>query len=288
MDGTNDALQFIAFDLETTGLSARFDRIVEVGAVCFDLTGRVLDTFQSLVDPERTMPPAARAVHGLGDAELRGQPTAAAVLPAFCEWLAHFSAAELVAHNAAFDAGFLGCELARAGMVCPDRALIDTVPVARKLWPGLPNHRLATLANHFAWNLDQNHRALGDSRRVMALWLAAWESARAGIPLVRYPITVRATATFIPLGFEWLADAVRSGATVELIYDGGSAACEPRQITPLALERAGGNAYLVALCHRDRIQKRFRFDRILRAERPSAPGRPGLNANTPVTNVLPF
>ncbi len=61
---------FLALDLETTGLSPIEDRIVEVGAVKFDALGRELGRFESLVDPRRPMPPRARAVHGISDADL--------------------------------------------------------------------------------------------------------------------------------------------------------------------------------------------------------------------------
>src|SRR4051812_24553960 len=126
------ALQWIAFDLETTGLSAEFDRIVEIGAVRFDVSGAELGRFEALVDPERPMPPAAQAIHGISDTDLAAAAPARDVLPEFLKFLDLAAPVGLVAHNARFDAGFLGYELARAGLRRPEHAVIDTLPLARK------------------------------------------------------------------------------------------------------------------------------------------------------------
>src|SRR6516225_1314648 len=79
--------KFVAFDLETTGLSAASDRIVEVGAVRFDSSGEVLGEFERLVNPLRPSGPGARAVHGISDAELALAETAEVVLPEFVDFL---------------------------------------------------------------------------------------------------------------------------------------------------------------------------------------------------------
>ncbi len=71
----------MAFDLETTGLVARTDRVVEIGAIRFDRSGNVIDRFEQLVHPGRPMSPAAQAVHGITDADLAGAPPARDVLP---------------------------------------------------------------------------------------------------------------------------------------------------------------------------------------------------------------
>src|SRR5438874_1510669 len=100
--------EWIAFDLETTGLVAEIDRVVEIGAVRFDASGHELGRFERLVDPERPMSPAAQAIHGISDADLAGAPTAREVLPEFLDFLGDPAMTALLAHNAAFDARFLG------------------------------------------------------------------------------------------------------------------------------------------------------------------------------------
>lgn len=103
--------QYIAFDLETTGLSAAMDRIVEIAAVRFLETGQEIARYQTLVNPERPVPSGAYAVHGLSDELLSHAPTAREILPAFLAFIGDACSTSLLAHNAAFDAGFLGTEL---------------------------------------------------------------------------------------------------------------------------------------------------------------------------------
>ena len=121
----------IAIDLETTGLDVASDRVVEVGAIAFDGQGRDLGRFETLVRPGRPMGATAVAVSGIRDEDLADAPPAVEVLPELLAFLARFPAAPLIAHNAAFDAGFLGMELARAGLAIPDRLVLDTLALAR-------------------------------------------------------------------------------------------------------------------------------------------------------------
>jgi DNA polymerase III epsilon subunit family exonuclease len=281
MEGHLGHQTFIAFDLETTGLSSRRDRIVEIGALAFDDAGSVLDSFQTCLNPECRMPPAAQAVHGLSDDMLRTAPRAAAVLPVFVEWLDRLAPAALVAHNASFDAGFLSCELQRASLSAPRTSgfVVDTLPLARRLWPRLDNHRLDTVARALGLSTQTAHRALEDSSRVMGVWLAAIgevmrcersmpkPSPLAALePLVRYGISSNSSEDNPALkGFEWLSEAIENARTICLEYGGGSRGQAPRRVTPLSVERRAGTSYLVAICHVDRIEKSFRFDRILRA-----------------------
>src|SRR5437879_3737345 len=98
---------YVAFDLETTGLSPVGDRIVEIGAVRFDDEGTELGSFQRLVNPLRPSHPRAFAVHGISDQELARQETAETVVPTFLEFLGDPEATTLLAHNASFDSAFL-------------------------------------------------------------------------------------------------------------------------------------------------------------------------------------
>ena len=117
--------QFVALDLETTGLMAETDRIVEIGAVRFLPDGREIGRFQRLVNPQRPMSPAAYAIHGLSDADLADAAPAREILPEFLSFLGDADSTALIAHNAAFDAGFLGRELSRAGL--PRRRILFSI-----------------------------------------------------------------------------------------------------------------------------------------------------------------
>jgi DNA polymerase-3 subunit epsilon len=131
------AVREIVFDTETTGLNPLGgDRVVEIG--CVEVmnhvpTGR---TFHVYINPERDMPEAAFAVHGLSTDFLADKPVFSAVA---ADFVAFIEDARLVAHNAAFDVGFLNAELGRLGYapLDPDR-IVDTLALARRKHPFSP------------------------------------------------------------------------------------------------------------------------------------------------------
>ena len=260
-----DPAIFVAFDLETTGLSAELDRIVEVGAARFDSLGRDLGWFQSLVNPLRPVHPRARAVHGISDSELALAETAGAVLPRFLAWLDECPGATLLAHNASFDAGFLGAELARNGLPRLPLAIVDTLPLSRRRVTDVPNHRLDTLAMRLGLDPGESHRALADAMRVKGLWLALTAGA---IPMtsVIYPIAAPDGSPPVPSGWDVLSEAMALGRMVRITYDGGTHGLAPREITPRRFHHMGGVAYVVAQCHASAVEKRFRLDRVVRCE----------------------
>ncbi len=130
----------IFFDTETTGLNPESgDRVVDIGLVEMvnrQLTGRHLHFY---LNPERDMPEEAFRVHGLSSEFLADKPKFAQIVD---EFLAFIEGAELVAHNAAFDVGFINAELKRCGRAplheCVDNVL-DTLLMARDMFPGKAN-----------------------------------------------------------------------------------------------------------------------------------------------------
>jgi DNA polymerase III epsilon subunit family exonuclease len=259
---------YVAFDLETTGLSPQSDRIVEVGAIRFDASGLELDHFQSLVNPRRPCGPGARAVHGISDLELAQAEPAEVVLPRFVAFLGDPNTTTLLAHNAAFDAGFLGHELARLGLPMPGHAVVDTLALARARWPRAGSHRLETLARQLGLHAETAHRALADSRRVMGLWQAIQQDlALPSLPLA-YPIFDARQPPPAPQGWGPIAEAIAADLPVHIEYSGGTRGPGLRLITPRRFSNRGGVAYLVALCHLDRKEKEFRLDRVVTFEIP--------------------
>jgi DNA polymerase III subunit epsilon len=256
------ARQWIAFDLETTGLVAEIDRVVEIGAVRFAANGRVSGRFQRLVNPERPMSPAAEAIHGISDADLAGAAPARAVLPEFLDFLGDPTTTALLAHNASFDARFLGRELDRAGLPRLSHAVIDTLSLARRCIPDLCDHRLDTLTRLFNLDGSEPHRALADSVRVKGLWLALGGPQVPATDLVSYPILDPGDATIVPLGWDGLVAAIAGGLKVRMEYAGGTRGDAPREVTPHGFVHRGGIPYLVAYCHLDAFVKSFRLDRV--------------------------
>jgi len=160
----------IVLDTETTGLDpADGDRIVEIA--CIELhnhlpTGKV---FHRYVNPERAMSAAAEAVHGLGDDFLRRHAPFAAVAADFVAFVAD---ARLVAHNAGFDLAFVNAELQRAGLAPLACAVVDTLEMARKRFPGAPAS-LDALCRRFAIDLSarEKHGAKLDCELLAKVYL---------------------------------------------------------------------------------------------------------------------
>ncbi len=251
----------VAIDLETTGLFPETDRIVEVAGLAFDHTsGHELARFESLVDPERPMSPAAEAIHGISDLDLIGAEPARVVLPRFFEWLDQVQPSRLLAHHARFDAGFLGRELTRAELPLPSFEVTDTLSLARRRCPRARTHQLDSLAADLGFCNGRSHRAFDDCRRVQVLWIGLQGDDG---PHFSYRIFDPTREEAIPSGWEPLAAAIRQEARIWICYSGGTRGAAPREITPKKVIHKGGAAYLLAHCHLDAFEKSFRLDRIL-------------------------
>ena len=154
---------FCVVDLETTGGSAKGgSRITEFGAVKVR-GGEVLGEFQTLVNPDETIPAFITVLTGITDAMVIDAPRIAEVLPSFLEF-AH--GCVLVAHNAPFDVGFLKHNAGELAIPWPRFDVLDTAVLARRvlLRDEVPNVKLATLAHVFQASTTPNHRALADAR----------------------------------------------------------------------------------------------------------------------------
>lgn len=180
----------VVLDTETTGIEpAEGHRIVELGAV--ELlnhvpTGRV---FHAYVNPERDMPPDALRVHGLTSAFLQDQPTFAEVADAFLAFLDGDASepARLVAHNAAFDAGFINMELKLLGRApLPPERVVDTLAIARQRFPGAPNS-LDALCRRFEVDASARtkHGALLDSELLAEVYLGLLGGRQPDLDLIQ-------------------------------------------------------------------------------------------------------
>ncbi|HEX3299336.1 MAG TPA: DEDD exonuclease domain-containing protein [Actinomycetota bacterium] len=153
-------VSFVVVDLETTGGSPVDDAITEIGAVRFEGAERI-GSFQTLVDPERPIPPAITHLTGISDRSVAGAPSLATVMPSFLEFA---RGAVIVAHNASFDVGFLNANLLRLDYPTLPAPAVCTAKLARRLvWPEVPNVRLRTLAGYFRTRVQPTHRALQDA-----------------------------------------------------------------------------------------------------------------------------
>lgn len=152
-------MQFVAFDLETTGIVAGVDSIVEIGAVRF-INGKIDSVYATLVNPGRSIPAAASAVNGIFDHMVKDRKKIDELLPSFAEFCGEDI---MVAHNANFDSQFLIADIKRFESPAPKGAIIDTLSIAKKVFPGLPNYKLGTLVQHLKIPSSEFHRAEADA-----------------------------------------------------------------------------------------------------------------------------
>jgi len=173
---------YVALDLETTGLDPAEDAVTEVGMVRFDLDGRELDTFASLVNPGRPIPLFVQGLTGVSDADVAGAPT----LSELAGHIRSFAGdAALVGHNVEFD---LACLRAR-GITFPGPPL-DTAAFSRLVFPGRRARSLGELAAELGIPSDEAHRALADARTAARLFVELRRLALA-LPQVQLAQLVR-------------------------------------------------------------------------------------------------
>ncbi|HTJ91570.1 MAG TPA: 3'-5' exonuclease [Pararobbsia sp.] len=151
-------------DLETTGGSALTDRITEIGIVEVSRYG--VETWSSLVDPEREIPAFVQELTGISNEMVRGQPVFATLASSLATRLRDRL---FVAHNARFDYGFLQRSFEREGMVF-EADMLCTVQLSRKLFPDASRHGLSALVERYALEPLGRHRALADADLVWQFW----------------------------------------------------------------------------------------------------------------------
>ncbi len=160
-------MNFIAFDLETTGTVPAVDQIVEIGAVRF-VNGVADATFSTLVNPRQSIPPGASAVNKIYDDMVIDKPFIETLLDPFAEFCGDLP---MVAHNAPFDAQFLISVIKKYETSSPKGVILDTLPMARKVFPGLANYKLGTLVQHLKIEAGTFHRAEEDASYCGKLFL---------------------------------------------------------------------------------------------------------------------
>lgn len=171
----NDAT-YVVFDVETTGLSAVYDTIIELAAVKMH-KGNVVDTFEAFINPNKPLSATIVSLTGITDAMLaeKGRDEKEVLL----SFKAFTKDCVLVAHNAAFDMGFLNTSYKKLGIEEAVNPVIDTLELSRVLHPELKSHRLNTLAKKYGVVLEQHHRAVYDSEttgRLLFIFLKEAES----------------------------------------------------------------------------------------------------------------
>jgi len=158
-------LMYAIIDVETTGGQARHERITEIAIVLHD-GQRIVNTFSTLINPERSIPWNITRITGISDDMVVGAPKFYEVARQIVEIT---EGAIFVAHNVTFDYSFVREEFLRLGFQFTRRQLC-TVRLARRVFPGIASYSLSNLKAHFGIHAERSHRALDDTLATVKLF----------------------------------------------------------------------------------------------------------------------
>ena len=164
---------YVVFDIETTGLSAARNKIIEIGAVKVE-KGQITDRFSTFVNPELPIPFEIEKLTGINDGMVIDAPVIGEALPRFLEFCGD---AVMVAHNASFDMSFIEHNAELLGSVYKP-TIVDTVALARILLPELKRFKLDMVAKALGVSLENHHRAVDDAEATAHIFVAFVEKLR--------------------------------------------------------------------------------------------------------------
>ncbi|MDO1605512.1 PolC-type DNA polymerase III [Lactobacillus sp. YT155] len=151
--------EYVIFDTETTGLSAVYDTIIEIGAVKMK-DGQVMARFDKFINPGHELSETIVNLTNITDDMLKDADDEATVIKEFMDFVGDDV---LVGHNVSFDMGFMNATLRRAGLNELSMPVIDTLEISRTIHPEYGNHRLDTLSKRYDIKLEHHHRADSDA-----------------------------------------------------------------------------------------------------------------------------
>ncbi len=157
-------------DIETTGASPNGSRILEIAIIRIE-NGEVVQTLNTVVDPQSHIPPAIVDLTGIKESDLRAAPTFNDISQDVYSLL---EGAIFVAHNARFDYSFIKSEFNRLDIRFTAKQLC-TVALSRALYPEFKRHDLSTIIERFNFTCEQRHRALGDAQVLVDLLNHSYE-----------------------------------------------------------------------------------------------------------------
>jgi len=266
-----DNLTFVAFDVETTGLSPISNALVELSGVKFNLKDDQTETFSTLINPLCEITAQLTSIHGISNDMVASSPTYHTAVPAFLEWAGD---AVFIAHNASFDVEFIRVNISKLGKHCPTNFVIDTLVLSRELLRDSPRHQLKTVVDFLGLPPGEYHRALSDSFHVRGIFMKLmeqenykqWQNLLAlgsvsSFSYDRFKDEIHASmpeaVKEIMAGIE---AAINEKVSVSITYNG--AFRSKRTVQPVSVIHSRGNFYLNAFCQKVQAERIFRVDKI--------------------------
>lgn len=163
--------RFVVFDLETTGLDAGRHEIIEIGAIRVNRDSDMHETFQALVKPSKRVPKRITEITGITNDMV--QADGLELFEALTEFRDFVGDLPLVAFNAEFDDAFLRAACASTSSDPLANEVCCALQLSRRAWPWRKSFRLVDIARDANLPMDGTHRALGDCRRTMIVYIAA-------------------------------------------------------------------------------------------------------------------
>ncbi|MBR2930686.1 MAG: PolC-type DNA polymerase III [Clostridia bacterium] len=165
--------EMVVFDIETTGLSNKTSKIIEIGAVKIK-NGEIIDRMDIFVDPECPIPEQITVLTSITDEIVKGAPKEREALEIFFRFVGDDM---LIAHNANFDAGFIRVAAERQGMPF-NNTYLDTVGLSRYVNPELTKHKLNIIADHYNIVQEHHHRADDDAEVLARIFFVMLDRLR--------------------------------------------------------------------------------------------------------------
>ena len=159
--------EFVVFDIETMGLNSHTHEIIEIGAVKIK-AGRILDRYSQLINPGRHIPEHITNITSITDDQVANMPKIDVVIKEFVDFIGE---AVLVAHNAPFDIGFIKRDIKKYLALDYECSVIDTLQMARDLFPDLKKYGLGDLNKTLGLALENHHRAVDDSQATANMFI---------------------------------------------------------------------------------------------------------------------
>lgn len=172
-DNSKNYNNYVVFDIETTGLSSRNDKITEIGAVKI-IDGIIVDSFSHLINPEKEIPQVVVELTGISNSLVENEPTIEEVIPKFYEFSKD---SVLVAHNAKFDISFIRREYKNNNLEF-NHPILDTLVLARATMTHMKRFNLGTLCKNLGVSLVGAHRAVNDAEATAEVFIKLIEKIK--------------------------------------------------------------------------------------------------------------